>query len=147
MYNNKEAVWSISILVFQSIVPPTWIVKIPPKGNFKNSLKACPLKGRNGEVIKVPPLATVQENAVNKIAGKKDEKKDNSKNIKEFFCIKPIPENNLSPLLVFLNPKSGGNQGAKLFMKFQSLLNPRQVFDLTKGGPGPAIELFRYLEI
>merc|ERR1711974_57008 len=60
---------------FKSIVPPTWIVKVPPKGNFKNSLKACPLKGRNGEVIKVPPLATVQENAVNKMAGKKDEKK------------------------------------------------------------------------
>jgi len=27
--------------------------------------------------------------------------------------------------------------------KFQWLLNPRQVFDLTKGGPQPAIELFR----
>ncbi len=27
--------------------------------------------------------------------------------------------------------------------KFQWLLNPRQVFDLTKGGPQPAIEMFR----
>lgn len=120
-------------------MPPTWIVKIPPKGNFKNSLKACPLKGRNGQIIKIPPLATVQENSNKKV----EEKKDPSKNIKEFFCIKPIPDNNVSPLLVFLNPKSGGNQGAKLFLKFQSLLNPRQIFDLTKGGPGPAIELFR----
>ena len=64
-------------------------------------------------------------------------------NIKEFYCIKPIPDTNCTPILVFLNPKSGGNQGVKLMQKFQWLLNPRQVFDLTKGGPGPAIDLFR----
>ena len=29
--------------------------------------------------------------------------------------------------------------------KFQWLLNPRQVFDLTQGGPGPAIEMFRHV--
>ncbi len=34
-------------------------------------------------------------------------------------------------------------QGAKLMQKFQWLLNPRQVFDLTKGGPQPAIEMFK----
>ena len=43
-----------------------------------------------------------------------------------------------------MNPKSGGNQGGKLMQKFQWLLNPRQVFDLSAaGGPGPAIELYR----
>ena len=52
---------------------------------------------------------------------------------------------NCSFLAVFLNPKSGGNQGAKLMQKFQWLLNPRQVFDLTDGGPGPAIEMFRHV--
>ena len=46
---------------------------------------------------------------------------------------------------MFLNPKSGGNQGAKLMQKFQWLLNPRQVFDLTDGGPGQAIEMFRHV--
>merc|ERR1712176_943542 len=57
---------------FKSIVPPTWIVKVPPKGNFKNSLKACPLKGRNGQIIKIPPLATVQEHSNKKVEEKKD---------------------------------------------------------------------------
>jgi len=49
--------------------------------------------------------------------------------------IKPIPSASVKPVLVFINPKSGGNQGAKLLQKFQWLLNPRQVFDLTQGGP------------
>lgn len=51
------------------------------------------------------------------------------------FIIKPIPSPLLKPLIVFINPKSGGNQGAKLMHKFCWWLNPRQVFDLSHGGP------------
>ncbi|KAL3311906.1 hypothetical protein Ciccas_009509 [Cichlidogyrus casuarinus] len=47
------------------------------------------------------------------------------------------------PLIVFLNPKSGGNQGKMLFKKFQFLLNPRQVFDLTCGGPEFGLQMFK----
>lgn len=39
------------------------------------------------------------------------------------------------PLLVFVNPKSGGLKGRELLYGFRKLLNPHQVFDITNGGP------------
>lgn len=39
------------------------------------------------------------------------------------------------PLLVFINGRSGGNQGLDLLTKFRHYLNPHQVYDLGKGGP------------
>ena len=39
------------------------------------------------------------------------------------------------PLLVFINGRSGGNQGLDLLTKFRHYLNPHQVFDLASGGP------------
>lgn len=44
---------------------------------------------------------------------------------------------NQEPVLVFVNGKSGGNQGVKLLSGFRRHLNPHQVYDLMNGGPLP----------
>ena len=109
-------------------MPSSWIVKVPRKSSFKSSLKNSPNKKKKKKVGNGPAI---------------NEEEDDAK--ERPFCLKPIPTPGVAPILVFLNPKSGGNQGAKLMQKFQWLLNPRQVFDLTDGGPGPAIEMFRHV--
>ncbi|XP_035826816.1 diacylglycerol kinase delta [Aplysia californica] len=48
-----------------------------------------------------------------------------------------------SPLLVYVNTKSGDNQGVKFLRRFKQLLNPAQVFDLMNGGPYPGLKLFQ----
>ncbi|KAL7979622.1 hypothetical protein Chor_004780 [Crotalus horridus] len=45
------------------------------------------------------------------------------------------PSSCSSPLLAFVNSKSGDNQGVKFLRKFKQFLNPAQVFDLMNGGP------------
>ncbi|KAJ9585833.1 hypothetical protein L9F63_020535, partial [Diploptera punctata] len=51
-----------------------------------------------------------------------------------------------SPLLVFVNSKSGDNQGVKFLRRFKQLLNPAQVFDLISNGPGLGLRLFRHFD-
>ncbi|GFY52065.1 diacylglycerol kinase delta [Trichonephila inaurata madagascariensis] len=48
-----------------------------------------------------------------------------------------------SPLLVFVNSKSGDNQGVMFLRRFKQLLNPAQVFDLMNGGPRLGLQMFR----
>jgi len=126
------------------IIPPSWIVKLPRKGSFKSSLKHSPKKagGERGG-------GSVGDDGGEDNCRCKGE--ENSKGAKESisgrdshtFLLKPIPVSNSCPVIVFLNPKSGGNQGEKLMHKFQWLLNPRQVFDLSQTGPQPAIQLYK----
>ncbi|XP_078145255.1 diacylglycerol kinase theta isoform X1 [Centroberyx gerrardi] len=49
----------------------------------------------------------------------------------------------VSPLLVFVNPKSGGLKGRELLYSFRKLLNPHQVFDISNGGPLAGLHTFR----
>ncbi|XP_034825506.1 eye-specific diacylglycerol kinase isoform X4 [Maniola hyperantus] len=127
-YHNKESCFNLQRIGEECslgtqcniIVPPSWIVKLPKRGSFKSSLRKSPKKKNTAK-----------------------KKGKDSKSEQKTFAIKPIPTANVKPVLVFINPKSGGNQGAKLLQKFQWLLNPRQVFDLTQGGPGPGLEMFR----
>uniref|UniRef100_A0A3B3URJ8 Diacylglycerol kinase n=1 Tax=Poecilia latipinna TaxID=48699 RepID=A0A3B3URJ8_9TELE len=104
------------------IVPPSWIIKVrKPQSSLKNSARR---KKRT----------SFKRRASKK--GLEDSKW-------RPFILKPLPSPLMKPVLVFVNPKSGGNQGAKLLHMFMWILNPRQVFDLSQGGLREALELYR----
>ncbi|XP_069619311.1 diacylglycerol kinase iota isoform X7 [Ranitomeya imitator] len=104
------------------IVPPSWIIKVKkPQVNAKNSSRR---KKRT--------------------SFKRKASKKGFEDIKgRAFVIKPISSPLMKPLLVFVNPKSGGNQGTKVLQMFMWFLNPRQVFDLSQEGPREALESYR----
>ncbi|CAH0722984.1 unnamed protein product, partial [Brenthis ino] len=51
---------------------------------------------------------------------------------------------NASPLIVFVNSRSGDNQGVKFLRRFKQLLNPAQVFELSGAGPRLGLRLFKH---
>uniref|UniRef100_A0A8C5P0B5 Diacylglycerol kinase n=1 Tax=Jaculus jaculus TaxID=51337 RepID=A0A8C5P0B5_JACJA len=105
------------------IVPPTWIIKVKKP---QNSLKASNRKKKR--------------TSFKRKASKRGAEQENRGRP---FVIKPISSPLMKPLLVFVNPKSGGNQGTKVLQMFMWYLNPRQVFDLSQEGPKDALELYR----
>ena len=145
-YHNKDSCFNTQRIeeecklgVHSSIVvPPSWIVKLPRKGSFKSSLRKSPKKRSSKKKNKEKVQRSIRDvqRKLTRIYLFQD------KDLKA-FVIKPIPSTTVTPVLVFINPKSGGNQGTKLLQKFQWLLNPRQVFDLTQGGPRLGLELFK----
>uniref|UniRef100_A0A8C6JLJ8 Diacylglycerol kinase n=1 Tax=Melopsittacus undulatus TaxID=13146 RepID=A0A8C6JLJ8_MELUD len=104
------------------IVPPTWIIKVKKP---QNSLKTSTRRKKRTSFKR------------------KASKRGNEDNKGRPFVIKPISSPLMKPLLVFVNPKSGGNQGTKVLQMFMWYLNPRQVFDLSQEGPRDALELYR----
>ncbi|XP_077143014.1 diacylglycerol kinase zeta isoform X4 [Ranitomeya variabilis] len=103
------------------IVPPTWIIRVRrPQSSIKSSKKK-----------KRPSFK------------RKPSKKGAEEPRMRPFIIRPAPCPLMKPVLVFVNPKSGGNQGVKILQSFMWYLNPRQVFDLSQGGPKDALEMFR----
>lgn len=53
-----------------------------------------------------------------------------------------LRDSSFTPLLVFVNSKSGPQQGHLLITQLRSLLNPIQVWDLADGPPEPIVESF-----
>uniref|UniRef100_A0A669BE53 Diacylglycerol kinase n=1 Tax=Oreochromis niloticus TaxID=8128 RepID=A0A669BE53_ORENI len=102
------------------IVPPTWIIRVK---RHQSSMKSSKKKKRTS-------------------FKRKSSKKEEGRQWRPFI-IRPIPSPLMKPLLVFVNPKSGGNQGTKILQSFMWYLNPRQVFDLSQGGPKEGLELYR----
>ncbi|KAI9559723.1 hypothetical protein GHT06_013728 [Daphnia sinensis] len=144
-YHNKENCFNIDrlkepcSLAHQTvIVPPSWIVKLPARENFKSSLRKSPRSKKD----RGSSRRSKRVGGVDKPDQAEKETYAGNGSLRA-FVVKPIPMAGSRPIIVFLNPKSGGNQGAKLMQKFQWLLNPRQVFDLTQGGPRAGLEMFR----
>lgn len=50
-----------------------------------------------------------------------------------------------TPLLVFINSRSGSQQGDLLITQFRRLLNPIQIWDLASGGPEKVLKSFSVL--
>ncbi|XP_076862028.1 diacylglycerol kinase zeta isoform X1 [Brachyhypopomus gauderio] len=103
------------------IVPPTWIIRVR---RSQSSLKSSKKKKRTSFKRKLS-------------------KKGAEETRWKPFVVRPVPSPLMKPLLVFVNPKSGGNQGAKIIQSFMWYLNPRQVFDLSQGGPKEGLEMYR----
>ncbi|XP_071414560.1 diacylglycerol kinase zeta isoform X4 [Pithys albifrons albifrons] len=133
------------------IVPPTWILRVRrPQvillsscGSFKTpTCPVAPLCFYICFFFLQNPLKSSKKKKRTSFK-RKSSKKGAEEGRWKPFVIKPMPAPLMKPLLVFVNPKSGGNQGAKIIQSFMWYLNPRQVFDLSQGGPKEALELYR----
>ncbi|ULU06531.1 hypothetical protein L3Y34_018406 [Caenorhabditis briggsae] len=98
----------------EMIVPPTWILRLANRKRSSRAPSAHPRKHKRSH---------------------------------RQFVVKPTDlwsSGPSQPLLVFVNPKSGGNKGSKALHTLCWLLNPRQVFDITSlKGPKFGLEMFR----
>ncbi|XP_054859927.1 diacylglycerol kinase alpha [Eublepharis macularius] len=90
-----------------------------------------------------PVVLERQNSQKNGVCGTPSEEPSQPFTTPEGQALRIIPVPDTHPLLVFVNPKSGGKQGERVLRKFQYLLNPRQVYNLLKGGPGPGLNFFR----
>ena len=61
---------------------------------------------------------------------------------KRWHVAEPLPG---SPMIVFVNCKSGGGHGERFLRRFKQILNPGQVFDIANEGPTFGLEGYRYL--
>ncbi|KAK2489238.1 hypothetical protein MC885_012112 [Smutsia gigantea] len=119
------------------VIPPTWILRARrPQNTLKASKKKKRASFKRKSSKKGPEVRPEGRRAAR-------EQREREEGRWRPFVIRPTPSPLMKPLLVFVNPKSGGNQGAKIIQSFLWYLNPRQVFDLSQGGPREPLEMYR----
>lgn len=141
MKSLSARVFSLPATLNRLVLICTWckkVIHLKCFNNAEHSTTECVLN----EFI-IPP------NWINKIKRRSLKAKENNNNndnisndtckriIRSFIVRQSIDQQNTfktKPIIVLINPKSGGNLGAKLVRKFMWLLNPRQVFDLNQYG-------------
>jgi diacylglycerol kinase (ATP) len=106
------------------IIPPSWIIKLPRKGSFKSSLKNSPKRCASAESARSGNAASARKAYMEHVPSSSlhhhhhhhhhhhsaRHSVDREQQQQPTFILKPIPVANCSPVIVFLNPRSGGNQ-------------------------------------
>ncbi|CAK5031874.1 unnamed protein product [Meloidogyne enterolobii] len=150
-YHNKRSCFSLARfddrcdrgILRELILPPNWLLRLSNQRRnnrlneqqTSNNIVAISLKRNRKKyrpfIVKFLEQTTNNVGPIPLIGGTRDEASNSQQ--------PPI-----QPLLAFVNPKSGGNKGAKALNTLCWLLNPRQVFDInTMNGPKYGLEIFR----
>eukprot|EP00040_Diaphanoeca_grandis_P017493 m.91352 g.91352 ORF g.91352 m.91352 type:complete len:593 (-) comp26458_c0_seq2:164-1942(-) len=93
-----------------------------------------PMK-RGTNYATTPGSQTSQTSSIDTSLKYKSDLAEMQENPKDFFSI----ENGKVPLIVFCNPKSGGQSGSKLMEEFQKVIDPSQVFNLMETENGKVV--------
>lgn len=112
------------------IVPPNWITKSNEKKCFESNLFTYLSSSKCNQEKKF--LKSIENKSLPVLSSPNEI-------INNFgFIIRPISYKTVStiknPLLVIINPKSGGKLGPRLLKKFTWFLNPRQIFEIGIAG-------------
>lgn len=117
------------------IIPPSWIIKLPKIETEQDGEGSSSRGSSRGSFER-------RRKKTSRRRSKRNSSLTDDRASK-YFTVKPLASSHNKPVIVFINPKSGGNEGAKIMRVFQWFLNPRQVFDLTQGGPKFGLQLYR----
>lgn len=130
----------------QLMVPPSWVVKLANKSSVRSNF----LLKNHTRASNMTSIVNNFDNHSQLVSPAVFKQQPSICNSNKAFIVRPPvistnPALSMSkPLLVLINPKSGGKVGPKLLRKFTWLLNARQVFDLSLN---PKFPLYMYRNV